>query len=81
MSSHGQQTIQDRNKAVVARYSEEFWGKCNTDIVDELCADEILSNYPMHGPRRGKEAVKRMLAEFRDVGFILITCPPMIDPS
>jgi hypothetical protein len=69
MSTIGEQSLQDRNKAIVARYSHEFWGKCNVNIVDELCSDDILSNYPMHGPRRGKEAVKRMLAEFKEVRF------------
>jgi hypothetical protein len=66
-SNSSAQSAQDENKQIVARYSEEFWGKCNLDIVDELCADDVLSNYPMHGPRRGKEAVKRMLAEFKEV--------------
>jgi len=59
-------TLQEKNKQVVARYSEEFWGKGNLSVVDELCADDVLSNYPMHGPRRGKEEIKKMLAEFRE---------------
>jgi len=67
MSFNMEQTEQEKNKQIVARYSEEFWGKGNLEIVDELCADDILSNYPMHGPRRGKQAVKQMLAEFKAV--------------
>lgn len=65
--SSSEQTLQEKNKRVVAKYSEEFWGKGNLDVVDELCADDMLSDYPMHGPRQGKEAVKKMLAEFREV--------------
>jgi alkylhydroperoxidase family enzyme len=67
MSDTPQQSVQEKNKQIVARYSEEFWGKCNPDIVDELCSDDFLSNYPMHGPRRGKEAAKQMLIEFKEV--------------
>lgn len=67
MSFSMEPTTQEKNKQIVARYSEEFWGKGNLCVVDELCADDVLSNYPMHGPRRGKEAVKQMLAEFKEV--------------
>ncbi|TVY84204.1 hypothetical protein LSUE1_G001531 [Lachnellula suecica] len=66
MSSNSNQTLQEQNKQVVARYFEEFWARGNLSIVDELCADDVLSNYPRHGPRRGKVAVKRMLEEFKD---------------
>jgi ketosteroid isomerase-like protein len=69
MSFGMEQTEQEKNKQIVARYSEEFWGKGNLDVVDELCADDVFSNYPMHGPRRGKEAVKQMLAEFKEVCY------------
>ena len=68
MSNTPQQSVQEKNKQIVARYSEEFWGKCNPNIVDELCSDDFLSNYPMHGPRRGKQAAKQMLVEFKEVG-------------
>lgn len=67
MSSTDELTVQERNKQVVARYSEEFWGKCNENIVDELCSDDFVSNYPMHGRREGKAEVKKMLLEFREV--------------
>lgn len=67
MPAAGQPTLQERNKQIVARYSEEFWGKCNPDIVDELCSDHFVSNYPMHGRREGKEEAKKMLLEFKEV--------------
>lgn len=67
MSFSDELTVQERNKQVVARYSEEFWGKCNPDIVDELCSDDFVSNYPMHGRRQGKIEAKKMLLEFKEV--------------
>lgn len=60
-------TVQEKNKAVVQKYFEEYWGKGNVSVVDELCADEFVIDYPMHGPRRGKKAAKQMLLEFREV--------------
>ncbi len=61
-------SLQDRNKDIITRYFTEYWGKGNPDIVDELCADDFLIHYPMHGPRNGKEAAKKMLSEFVEVG-------------
>ncbi|KAL1412116.1 hypothetical protein Q8F55_003116 [Vanrija albida] len=55
----------DQNRAVIARYFAEYWGKGNVDIVDELCAPDYLIHYPMHGPVRGREASKKMLRDFR----------------
>jgi hypothetical protein len=34
-------------------------------IVDELGTPDVLVHYPMHGPRLGREAVKKMMTEFR----------------
>ena len=53
---------------MVQKYFLEYWGKGNVDVVDEVCADNFVIDYPMHGPRRGKEAAKKMLLEFREVG-------------
>lgn len=54
------------NLQVISEYFAEFWGKANPDIVDKLCADDFVINYPMHGRRNGKEAAKKMLAEFKE---------------
>ncbi|KAI9038736.1 uncharacterized protein KD926_010471 [Aspergillus affinis] len=59
-------TLQEKNKAVVQKYFEEYWGKGNVAVVDEVCAHNFIIDYPMHGPRRGKEAAKKMLLEFRE---------------
>jgi predicted ester cyclase len=57
---------EQENKAIVTRWFEQFWGKAgNVAIVDELGAPDVLVHYPMHGPRRGREAVKKMITEFR----------------
>lgn len=57
-----------RNIEVVSKYFSEYWGKANADVVDELCAEDFVINYPMHGPRHGKAEAKRMLNEFKAVG-------------
>ena len=72
MAETGEQTIQEKNKQIVAKYSLEFWGKGNPDIVDELCSDDFVSHYPMHGRRSGKSAIKQMLVEFKEVRPILL---------
>ncbi|EDK38639.1 hypothetical protein PGUG_02737 [Meyerozyma guilliermondii ATCC 6260] len=54
------------NKRVVTEYFNEYWGKGNVDIVDKLCAEDYLIHYPMHGPRVGRNASKKMLSEFRE---------------
>ncbi|RSM03151.1 hypothetical protein CDV31_010635 [Fusarium ambrosium] len=50
------------NLEVIGEYFAEFWGKGNPDIVDKLCPDNFVINYPMHGPRYGKENAKKMLS-------------------
>lgn len=75
MESNREQTLQEKNKEIVARYSSEFWGKCNADIVDELCSDDFVSHYPMHGRREGKVEAKRMLLEFKQVGISMARQP------
>jgi predicted ester cyclase len=58
---------EQENKAIVGRWFKEFWGNpWNPDIVDELGAPDILLQYSMHAPRRGREEVKKFMTEFRD---------------
>jgi predicted ester cyclase len=57
---------EQKNKAVVARWFKEFWGNpWNPSIVDELSAPDILLQYSLHAPRRGREDVKKFMTEFR----------------
>ncbi|RBA14383.1 hypothetical protein FPRO05_03175 [Fusarium proliferatum] len=52
-----------KNLEVIQEYFTEYWGKGNPEIVDKLCADNFVINYPMHGPRYGKENA------FPDISF------------
>ncbi|KAG5748282.1 hypothetical protein H9Q69_006897 [Fusarium xylarioides] len=54
-----------KNLEVIQEYFTEYWGKGDPEIVDKLCANNFVINYPMHGPRYGKENAKKMLSEFK----------------
>ncbi len=57
----------EKNKAVVARWFTDFWGKnCNLDTVDELAAPDMLLQYSLHAPRRGREDIKAFMTGFRE---------------
>ena len=54
------------NKAVVARWFEGFWGNpWNPRIIDELAASDMLLQYSLHAPRRGRDDVRRFMLDFR----------------
>jgi len=56
----------DSNKAVVARWFSEFWGKdFNPAIVDELAAPDIRFEYSLHAPCRGRDQVREFATRFR----------------
>lgn len=62
------------NKAIVGRWFTEFWGSTwNPRIVDELAAPDILLQYSLHAPRRGRADVRNFMVDFRaafpDLGF------------
>src|SRR5580700_11623909 len=58
---------QDDNKAVVGRWFTHFWGKtCDLAIVDELAAPDMLLQYSLHAPRRGRADVKAFMTAFRE---------------
>jgi hypothetical protein len=51
--------FQHANKGIVGRWFTEFWGSTwNPGIVDELCTSDILLQYSLHAPRRGRADVK-----------------------
>jgi predicted ester cyclase len=55
------------NKAIVGRWFTDFWGKtCNLDIVDELATPDMLLQYSLHEPRRGRGDIKAFMSDFRD---------------
>jgi hypothetical protein len=54
------------NKAIVGRWFTEFWGRnYNSDVVDELAAPDIRFEYSLHGPLRGRDAVRDFATTFR----------------
>jgi hypothetical protein len=56
----------DDNKAIVGRWFTEFWGKtCNLAVVDELAAPDMLLQYSLHEPRRGRDDIKAFMTDFR----------------
>lgn len=58
---------EQENKIIVGRWFAEFWGKpWNPGIVDELAAPDILLQYSLHAPRRGREDVKSFMVGFRE---------------
>jgi predicted ester cyclase len=58
---------EDDNKAIIDRWFTNFWGKaCNLDIVDELAAPDMLLQYSLHAPRRGREDIKAFMTGFRE---------------
>ena len=57
---------EQENKAIVARWFEGFWGNpWNPKIVDELAAPDMVLQYSLHAPRRGREEIKQFMTEFR----------------
>jgi len=56
----------ENNKAIVGRWFTEFWGKdCNLGVVDALAAQDMLLQYSLHEPRRGREDIKAFMKGFR----------------
>jgi predicted ester cyclase len=57
---------EEDNKAIVGRWFTEFWGNpCNLAVVDELAAPDMLLQYSLHAPRRGRDDIKRFMTNFR----------------
>jgi predicted ester cyclase len=54
------------NKSIIGRWFTHFWGeRYNPDIVDELAAPDMLLQYSLHAPRRGRDDIKAFMADFR----------------
>jgi predicted ester cyclase len=57
---------EDDNKAIVGRWFTHFWGKTvDLDIVDQLAAPDMLLQYSLHEPRRGRADIKAFMSDFR----------------
>jgi len=58
---------EQENKAVVGRWFKEFWGNpWNPKVVDNLAAPDILLQYSLHAPRRGRDDVRAFMIAFRE---------------
>src|ERR1700741_431319 len=56
----------ERNKAVVGRWFTDFWGKSvNLSVVDEIASPNMLLQYSLHAPRRGRDDIKAFMKDFR----------------
>jgi len=68
-STSGSQTgasKESANKAIVGRWFAGFWGNpWNPAIIDELAAPDMLLQYSLHAPRRGREDVRAFMLGFR----------------
>jgi predicted ester cyclase len=54
------------NKAVVGRWFTDFWGEtCDLAIVDAIAAPDMLLQYSLHEPRRGRADIKAFMTDFR----------------
>ena len=54
------------NKAIVGRWFTEFWGNpWNPAVIDELAAPDMLLQYSLHEPRRGRADVMAFMTDFR----------------
>src|ERR1700752_1363588 len=60
-------SVEQDNKAIVGRWFTNFWGKtCDLSIVDELAAPDMLLQYSVHEPRRGRKDIKAFMTDFRN---------------
>jgi predicted ester cyclase len=65
---------EQENKAIVGRWFTEFWGNpWNPKVIEELAAPDMLLQYSLHAPRRGRADVMNFITGFRrafpDLGF------------
>jgi predicted ester cyclase len=57
---------EQENKQIVGRWFAGFWGNpWNPGIIDELAAPDMLLQYSLHAPRRGREDVRAFMLGFR----------------
>jgi len=59
---------EQENKAIAVRWLEGFWGRPWTpEIVDDLAADDILIQFSLQTPCRGRSAAKNFLLGIREI--------------
>ncbi len=59
--------LEEENKQIVGRWFANFWGKTvDLSVVDELAAPDMLLQYSLHAPRRGRDDIKAFMKDFRE---------------
>jgi hypothetical protein len=59
---------EQENKAIATRWLDGFWGHSWTPkIVDDLAADDILIQFSLQTPCRGRSAAKNFLLGIREI--------------
>jgi predicted ester cyclase len=57
---------EQENKEIVGRWFTEFWGNpWNPKVINELAAPDMLLQYSLHEPRRGRDDVRDFMTGFR----------------
>ena len=57
---------EDDNKAIVGEWFEKFWGKApDLSVVDKIAAPDMLLQYSLHAPRKGRGDIKAFMIDFR----------------
>jgi predicted ester cyclase len=57
----------EKNKAIVGRWFTEFWGHpWNPKVIDDLAAPDMLLQYSLHAPRRGRDDIRAFMVGFRE---------------
>lgn len=58
---------EQKNKETVVKWLDNFWGsKYNSSIIDELATEDMVLQYSLHKPRKGKADIKDFMKKFRD---------------
>jgi predicted ester cyclase len=66
VSAKGSSRI-EQNKAIVGRWFSEFWGNpWNPKVIDELAGSDMLLQYSLHAPRRGRDDIRSFMSGFRE---------------
>jgi predicted ester cyclase len=59
-------SIEQDNKAIVGQWFQGFWGNpWNPDVIEQLAAPDMLLQYSLHAPRRGRNDVRNFMIGFR----------------
>jgi predicted SnoaL-like aldol condensation-catalyzing enzyme len=54
----------EQNKAIARRFIEEVWNEGRLEVADDLLARDLI-NHQAAEPKRGRDAFKNFIAEFR----------------